>query len=45
MGVDHLKSFKAFIVDNFDLKTQYLEIGANDSTLLNPLMKKGLSHI
>ena len=44
-NVDHLKSFKDFIVDNFDLKTNILEIGSNDSTLLNLLNEEGFDII
>lgn len=40
-NLNHLIEFKNFITQRFDLKTKILEIGSNDSTLLNLLNKEG----
>jgi len=40
-NVDHLISFKNMLVENFSKDAQILEVGSNDSTLLNLLSKEG----
>ena len=40
-NIKHLESFSNFIAENYNLDTKILEIGSNDSTLLNLLNKAG----